>query len=289
MVMIDYRGHAYTPEEFERQFNPRANVTDSEAIQAERKRLSEEARTRLDGLLGVPYGDSDREVIDIFAPDHEEGPCFVYLHGGYWRGGHARDGSFIAEPFVRAGASVFLPTYDLCPDVTVAEIVAQTHKAIAWIHANARAYGGDPDRLYLAGHSAGAHLAAMALADDWRDDPAVAGAFAGACLISGVYDMDPVRYVSVNDLIRATDADVEPLSPLRHPPRWPVPMVVAAGGDESEEWRRQSQLYADVARDAGCSVAAMEIPGVHHWSILLPMREPDHPITRAMLRMMGLA
>lgn len=286
--MIDYRGNAYTPEEFERQFNPRANVTDSEAIQAERKRLSAEARTRIDGVLGVPYGDSDREVMDIFAPDREGGPTFIYFHGGYWRGGHARDGSFFAEPFVRAGASVFLPTYDLCPDVTVGEIVAQTLRAIAWIHANARSHGGDPDRLYIAGHSAGAHLCAMALADAWDDDPATGGAIAGACLISGIYDLDPVRFISVNDLIRVTEADVEPLSPLRHPPRRPVPMILAAGGDESEEWRRQSQLYADVARGAGCTVAEIEVPDVHHWSILLPMREPDHPITRALLRMMGL-
>ncbi len=292
MVMIDYRGHAYTPEAFERQFNPRANVTDSEAIQAERKRLSEQARTRLDGVLGVAYGNSDRQVVDIFAPDRPAapggGPTFIYLHGGYWRGGHARDGSFIAEPFVQAGASVFLPTYDLCPDVTVAGIVEQTRRALVWIHANARSYGGDPDRLYLAGHSAGAHLAAMALAHDWAEAPAVGGAIAGACLISGIYDMDPVRFISVNDLIRATDADIEPLSPLRHPPRRPVPMIVAAGGDESEEWRRQSQLYADVARAAGCTVAEIEVPNVHHWSILLPMREPDHPITRAVLRMMGI-
>ncbi len=296
MVMIDYRGHAYTPEEFERQFNPRANVTDSDAVQAERKRLSAEARTRIDGVLGVPYGDSDRQVLDVFAPDRatapgggpRSAPTFVYFHGGYWRGGHARDGSFIAEPFVKAGASVFLPTYDLCPDVTVGQIVEQARRAIAWVHANAQGYGGDPDRLYLAGHSAGAHLVAMALADDWADDPAAGGAVAGACLISGIYDIDPVRSISVNDLIRVTQADVEPLSPLRPPPRHPIPMIVAAGGDESEEWKRQSQLYADVARSAGCTVAEIEVPDTHHWSILLPMREAGHPITRALMRMMGL-
>lgn len=288
MVMIDYRGHAYPPEEFERQFNPRAKVTDAEAHQAERRRLSAEVRTGLDGILGVPYGDREREVIDIFAPDHEGGPTFVYVHGGFWLNGHARDGSFMAEPFVRAGASVFLPTYDLCPDVTVGEIARQTLRAIAWIHANARTYGGDPDRLYLVGHSAGAHLVAMALAHGWAEDPAVGGAIAGACLISGIYDVDPVRSISVNEGIRITEADVEPLSPLRHPPRRPVPLIVAVGGDESEEWKRQSQLYADVARSAGCTVAEIEVPDVHHWSILLPMRAPDHPITRALMRMMGI-
>lgn len=292
MVMIDYRGQGYPPEEFERQFNPRADVTDLDAIQAERRRLSEAARARLDGVLGVPYGDGECQVVDVFAPDRPTtpggGPTLVYLHGGYWRSGHARDASFIAEPFVRAGATAFLATYDLCPDVTVATIVDQARRAIAWVHANARSYGGDPDRLYLVGHSAGAHLCAMALAHDWAEAREVGGAIAGACLISGVYDLEPVLSISVNALIRATPADVAPLSPLRHPPRQPVPVIVAVGGNESTEWRRQSSLYADVARGAGCTVAEIDVPGVHHWSILLPMREPHHPVTRALLRMMGI-
>ena len=291
-VMED-RGNSYPPEEFERQFNPRQAVPEVDDILDRRPALSEATRRGLPHELDHKYGDGEREVVDIFpaATGTGEGaPVLVFFHGGYWRGGHAREYSFVAGPFVEAGACVFVATYDLCPDVSLAHIVDQAERAILWVAANAARFGGDPANIHLAGHSAGAHLSAMALACDWgarhgRPDPMIAG----ACLISGIYDLEAVRQIAINSDIGARAEDVPVLSPLALPPRRPVPMIVGVGLGETEEWVRQSHLYADVARGAGCAVELIEVPAMNHFTIMVEMPEPTHPITAALTTMLEVA
>ena len=283
---IEYRGARYSPGEFERQFNPRANVEDVEAIQARREKLSEEARERLTCRLGVAYGDRPRETLDIYPAKETDAPILVFLHGGYWRAGSARANGFIAEPFVGAGACVIAVNYDLCPDVGLTEIVAQVGCALAWIAGHAGEYGGDPGRLHLLGHSAGAHLAALALTDVSGTVPV--DAIKSASLISGIYDLEPVQWILVNAEIGLRPEDIEPLSPLRHAPGTQAPIFVAVGLGESPEWIRQSRLYAEFCHDAGKPVEHMEVEDVDHYSILLEMRKPGNPLTDAVCRQMGL-
>jgi arylformamidase len=287
--MIDYRGRRYTAEEFERQFNPRAVVPNVDAVQAKRAALSVEARGHLKSMLGLPYGDRPRETVDVFPAAggaNGKAPVQVFFHGGYWRAGEARANSFVAEPFVPAGACVMLVNYDLCPAVTVADIVAQTKRAIAWIHDHAGDWGGDPDRLYLSGHSAGAHLVAMALADDSGVAPLAA--IKGATLISGVFDLEAVLNISVNAEIGLEPHEAAPLSPYAHAIRCTAPVIVAVGLGESEEWVEQSRRYAGFAREQGVAVETIEAPGADHYTILLDMLEPGNALAGAMRTQMGL-
>jgi arylformamidase len=287
--MIEYRGARYEPAEFDRQFNPRLLAADPDAIQPRRAALSEALRAHRKHTLGIAYGARPRETIDIFpaiASDAPDAPVLVYFHGGYWRTGTARENNFIAEPFLAAGACVALVNYDLCPDVPIGTLVDQARRAIRWLHQNAQAHGGDGDRLTLLGHSAGAHLAAMALADDTGTTPLQA--VRGAALVGGIYDLDPVIRAAVNKDIGLTKADIAPFSALNHAPRAPVPLIVAVGLAESAEWIRQSRLYADFAAQAGCAVERVDLEGADHYAPLFDISAPGDRLAGAVVAMMGL-
>ncbi len=291
---MEYRGKSYPPAEFERQFNPRLAVPEVDDILARWSLLSQATRARLRAELDRSYGRGQREVMDVFlpaAPGAPGAPVLIFFHGGYWRAGHGREYSFFAEPFVQAGACVFIASYDLCPSVGLAHIVDQAERAIAWVWRNAGNFGGDAEKIYIAGHSAGAHLCAMLLACDWaaRPDPQPDPKIAGACLISGIYDLEPVRRISLNEDIGARPEDVPRLSPLARPPRRPLPLIIAVGLGETGEWVRQSHLYAEVARGAGCAVDLVEVPAMNHFTLLLEMPHTTHPITAALSAMLRAA
>ena len=281
---IEYRGRRFTATEFEREFNPRIAAFDAVASSATRERLSAQTRGRLASTLGIAYGERERETFDFFpAKGRLKAPVLVYIHGGYWRSGKSLDNSFIAESFVNAGIAAVILNYDLCPAVTIGDIVAQVRRAMPAIQAKLPGLGADATRLVLSGHSAGAHLVGMVLAHDWRATPAVPAAICGAVMLSGIYDVEPALNISVNAEIRATPADVAPYSPLRLPIVVPVPMVVAVGASEPYSWREQSWLYAAHARTHGCVVQVLEVPGDDHFGVVFRMHDAVDALTRAAL------
>lgn len=280
---IEYRGNTYAPDEFERQFNPRADTPNMEEQLAERHALASSTRRRLVFDGDISYGPSDRQVIDIFPgnPDRK-GECadLLFFHGGYWRAGHGSENCFIVEAFVAAGATVAMASYDLCPHVRIGTIVDQARQAVRWLVDNGSAHGVDPHNLWIGGHSAGAHLSAMILADP--DAPPVAGAL----LASGIFDIDPVLNISINAEIQATADDVQPWSPLLHPPVQQTTVLLTVGDQESSEWQRQTHLYADVASSAGCTTKTVVEPGANHLGQLFNLRLADSMATKSALALM---
>ena len=278
--ILSYRGANYAPDAFEREFNPRAVIADMEAVLERRRTLAKATLARLPYIGGISYGPSPRQTMDIFPPvPAAEGNSadLLFFHGGYWRAGHGQENCFVAESFTAAGGTVAMASYDLCPQVGIGDIVGQAKEALAWTVANAADHGIDPDNLWIGGHSAGAHLCAMLLADP--ETPPVAGAL----LVSGIFDIEPVLNITINAEIQATEADIAPWSPLNHPPVQRTKMVVAFGADESTEWRRQSDLYAAIAKSAGCKAVTVAEKGEHHLSILFNLRHRDSPTVLATL------
>ena len=161
---------------FDAQYNNRARIPEHPAILREWDERSHHARASVACTLDLAYGAEPSERLDVFAPRATGAPVLVYIHGGYWRALDKRDQSFVAPPFVAAGAMVVLPNYALCPAVRIEHIVLQLVRALAWVWRHAAEHGGDRSRIVVAGHSAGGHLAAMMLACDW---PAVARRPAG--------------------------------------------------------------------------------------------------------------
>ena len=287
MSAVVYKG--FTQEEMEFYFNPQAAVPNQQWWTEERKKASLKARAALKSRLDVPYGTSPRQVMDIFSPPKREAPVLLYFHGGYWRGGSKEENCHLVDLFVKAGAAVAVAEYDLCPHVTVADIVRQARSAIAWVYRNISAYGGDPAKLYVAGVSAGGHLVAMALAHDWEREGLPRDAIKGATAISGVYDLDAVLHVTVNSEIRLTPDSARENSPFLHPPLSHSPLIVAVGGAEPKGWRQMSEDFSKLCKKRGLRCDYLEVDGANHYSISAHLADATSPLARAMLKQMGLA
>jgi arylformamidase len=274
------------PEELERQFNPRHSVPDFEAFQAGKAALSAKVRARLRSHLDVPYGDTARQRLDVFpagAPIETGAPVHVFFHGGYWRAQDKANFSFLAEHLVANGICTVVANYDLCPEVTLDGVVASARRALAWTFEHAAEFGADPDRLTISGSSAGAHLQAMALAHDWPTEGLPADLIKGAVPISGIYDPEPARQISVNAELRLTEEIARRNNALVLEPKVRCPVALFVGADEPELWRQQTELYAGHLKRHGFRPRLDVVPGAHHFSILDAYLDPESAILRGIL------
>jgi arylformamidase len=213
----------------------------------------------------------------------------VFIHGGYWRSLDKADHSFIAPAFVEAGATVVVPNYALCPAVTIETIALQMTHALAWVWRNPGVHTGDPNRIAVAGHSAGGHLAAMMLCCRWKDvgDDLPPRLVSGALSISGLYDLEPIRNTPFlqNDL-KLTPQAVKRLSPAFFPrPRGTLYTV--AGLNESDEFLRQNQLIRDQWGPTSVPVCET-VPGRNHLDVLHDLADPQGRLHDLALRLLGL-
>lgn len=237
-------------------------AAESEAV---RKAAGPRARLRLS------YGPGAEETLDYFAArDDGNGarPVVVFIHGGYWQALNASDASFAAPAFNAQGIDYVAFNYTLAPRARMDEIVGETRRAVLWLSRNAGRFGGDGGRIVLTGHSAGAHLAAMMLAADWAGErPGIAG----AALIGGVFDLEPIRLTYVNDALRMNVHEALRNSPARLRPTLDVPFVVCWGERDTAEFRRQSRELAAGWR----ARAAWEQTGRHHFDSPLELGQPE--------------
>jgi arylformamidase len=286
MNEVGYKG--FRADELEYQFNPRVSVPEFPELSKVRAALSRKVRESAKSWLDVPYGKSPREKLDIYAADKPGGPVLVYLHGGYWRGGSKEDNCNFAPTFTARGATVVLVEYDLCPQVTVSDIVGETRSAVAWIYRNIVRYGGDPGKLYLAGASAGGHLTAMALATDWEKQNLPRDLVKGALILSGVYDLEMVTRISVQDEVRLTPEQVCENNPYLHPPLALCPILIAVGGAEPKGWQQMSEDYFNFCKARGASIDYLVIPGANHYTLPEQFLNASGSLTQATLEQMML-
>lgn len=286
MSEIIYKG--FRQDELEYQYNPRESVPEYPELAKRRAEASRKARATLKSWLNVPYGKSLCEILDIYPADRPQGPVLVYIHGGYWRSGSKDENCNFAPTFVERGATVVLVEYDLCPSVTVTGIVRQTRASIAWVHRNIIRYGGNPSKLYVSGHSAGGHLTAMALAHDWEKEGLPRNLIKGAVATSGVYDLDMVMQISVNQQVRMTPEIAGENSPFLHPPMPTCPVVVAVGGAEPKGWQQMSEDYFKLCKERGLECEYLVIPGANHYTMSEHLADATSPLTQAMFKQMGL-
>lgn len=271
------------------QYNNRARVPEHPEIFERWARASVMARNGLARLLDVPYGDGPNEVLDVFPSPKPDAPVLVFIHGGWWRAFDKADHSFVAPAFVHSGAMVVVPNYALCPAVHIEDIALQMVKALAWVARNARDHGGDPERIVVAGHSAGAHLAAMLMCCDWKAVGAdLAPDLASRALaISGVYDLEPLRQTTfLQPDLRLSEQSVRKLSPAGFPPPTGT-MYAIAGGAESEEFVRQNSLIRERWGERVVPVCET-LPGIDHFSILHELVDPDARLHMLAKQLLGL-
>jgi arylformamidase len=249
---------------------------------------SEITRARLKAER-VAYGPSEIEKLDIYKTKQRNAPIRVFLHGGAWRGGSAKDSAYPAEMFVDAGAHYIAPDF-ISVDKTDGNLMVmadQVRRAFAWVYKNAASFGGDPNRLYLAGHSSGAHLAGVVLITDWEKDLGLPrGIVKGAVLISGMYDLKLVRLSKRSEYVKFTDAMEQALSTQRHLDRLNTPVILAHGTLESPEFQRQTRDFAAAVKAAGKPVELIVAEGYNHFELSETFGNPYGLLGRAALEQM---
>jgi arylformamidase len=265
--------------ELDAQYNNRARFPNYLEHFAAWQRWSAHTRTVLPSHLDLSFGPGPDETLDIFPAPAERGaaPLYVFIHGGYWYSLDKSDYSYVAEGFRPHGLATVVNNFGLAPRFTMDEIVAQNRNALAWLWRNARRYSADPSRIYVAGHSAGGHLAALLLATDWSalgaDLPP--DLVKGACAIGGIFDLEPIRRSFLNAKLHLTLAQVAAHSPLLQTVGVPAPLLLIVAKDESPEFHRQSAEMHARWESLGFPVQSVVPAGLDHFDVVNQLISPE--------------
>lgn len=289
MVSMRRRLTAAELRELNLQYLPRLMVTNAEEYLKRSAQRSARARKKLRCVLDVVYGETPGQTLDVFPSSRAKSPVHVFIHGGYWRSLDKHYYSHIAVPMVAAGATVVLINYDLCPKVRVTDIVRQVRRAIVWVYKNVAKYKGDPNRIFVSGHSAGGHLTGMLIATDWAKEARLPnGLIKGTAPLSGLFDIGPHRHSQLQPDIRLSASEVKALSPMYLEPVAKAPCMLAVGGAEPDLFHWQSLEYAARLRLNGIRAEYFATPGDNHFAITDRLGNGNDPLTQALIKQMGL-
>ncbi len=262
-----------------------------EHLQKRRRLASARAIARIRQPKRVAYGPTEIEKLDIYQSKRPNAPINVFIHGGAWRGGYAKDSAYMAEMYLAAGAHLVIPDFVWVQDAggSLMTMADQVRRAVAWVYKNATSFGGDPNRLYISGHSSGGHLGGVVVITDWRKDfDLPSDIIKGALLISGMYDLKPVRLSKRSQYVNFDNVTEETLSAQRHIDMINMPLIIAHGTLESPEFQRQSRDFATALKAAGKPVEFIVGEGFNHFEMQETMGNPFGLGGRAALSMMKL-
>jgi arylformamidase len=252
---------------------------------------SDAVRARLGSPKRLSYGTTPIEGADLYPAKRPNAPVHVFIHGGAWRTGSAQTYAFQAETFVHAGAHFVTLDFQ---DVTqtggdLMPMADQVRRAVAWISKNAASFGGDPNRIYISGHSSGGHLGGVVLVTDWEKDFGLPkDVVKGALLCSGMYDLKPARLSARSSYVKFTDEMEHKLSTQRHLDKLNTPVILAYGTLETPEFQRQTRDFAAAVQAAGKPVQLLVADGYNHFEIIETIANPHGLLGRAALEQMKL-
>ena len=278
--------------ELDAAYDQSAYAPNREQVLARNATNSEGVRARLGPPRRYAYGTTPIEGLDVYATERPHAPINVFIHGGAWRSGAAKNYAAPAELFVHAGAHYVALDFLAVQDASgsLMPMADQVRRAVAWVYRNAHTFGGDAERLYVSGSSSGAHLAAVVLTTDWpRDFDLPADIVKGGLCGSGMYDLKPVRLSARSRYVKFTDEIEEALSPQRHLDRLRAPMIVGYGTFETPEFQRQARDFAAALEAAGKPVRLVVGEGYNHFEMFETLANPYGVLGRAALEQMQLS
>lgn len=268
-----------TQEQLDLGFNNTLHVPATASIVAEWDRLSADLRARYPQSLDLRYGPRERNRID-FLKARDGGPTLIFIHGGYWQTRAKENFTFCAAGPLAHGINVALVGYTLAPDATLDQIVSEVRISIDYLVTELPALGGDPNRMIVSGWSAGGHLSSMSLGHPH---------IKAGLLISGIYDLEPIRHTYLNAKLNLDDGVIQRNSPMRNPGGVNKPLVVAAGSGELPLLRKQSADYTAHRAHYGLPVIYQEIPGANHFTMMDELASPSGRLTTLARQLFGEA
>jgi arylformamidase len=278
LVYLDYDQAALDRAYEQRAWAPKA------AEQIERyARVSAAVRAAHPHYADIVYGAGQDELLDWFPAHATRVPIHIHLHGGAWRALTKSDVSFAAPAFTRANVQYVAPSFTNLPAVRLPEMVAQVAAAVAFVYRNAERFRGDPNRIFISGHSSGAHLCAVLLTRDWSVDGLPRDVLKGGVCISGSYDLRPVLLSARRNYMTLDEAEVLQFSPIHHVSSIECPVAVAYGARESPEFIRQAKAFAEALSAAGRTAEAIHLEDADHFEMAERLSEPGGAIHAAAL------
>jgi arylformamidase len=269
-----------TAVDYEAEYNNRARVPEHPVLMAGWTKDAAAYREQ-HAPRRIVYGPGSRHTIDLFAGDGK-GTIVVFIHGGYWQALDGSSFSHCARGLNAHGIDVAVPSYDLCPVVTVDDIISQMRSATREL-----AKFGRP--LVISGHSAGGHLAACLLATDWTAlDPALPkNLVPAAYAISGLFELEPLVATSINNALRLDRAAAKAASPLLWKPPVGASLDAVVGGNESAEYLRQSRTIAEAWGKAGVATRFCTVADANHFTAIAPLADPASAMVARLKQLAG--
>ncbi len=268
-----------TPDQLRMQYNPSRSIAEAPQIFQSWKDRSADFRSRAKVKVDIPYGEHPAARFDLFLPEAPTPRLHVYIHGGYWQAFGKNDFSFMAEGLTKAGLAVAVLGYPLCPVVPLQGVVRHARLALSYLWREAASLGLRQEKIQISGHSAGAHLCAMLIATLWPKfheglpDEIVHSAM----MMSGVYDLEPLRHIETGRALQLTPELAKRLSPISLRPAGKARLLLATGGLESVEFKRQSAILGRGWARYGSPIEVISFTNRNHFTILdelAPVKSP---------------
>jgi arylformamidase len=282
--MVIYK--KYNKEELDLQYNNRFHVPDFEKYLQRGESLSRQTEKKYNVVKDLSYGNNPLECLDVFPSPNPGSKTLIFIHGGYWQRLDKSSFHFVAGSFADYGITTVLINYPLAPAVSMDQIVLSCRNAVSWIHKNIAQWNGDPDQIYIAGHSAGAHLATMIITNEEKQNKQ--NYIKGICAISGLYNLIPIQLSNINDAIQMDKEMAIRNSPAFMNPTESCPLLLTVGGEETNEFKDQSSELNNKWKSKMQSVELKTITGLNHFSIIDSVYEADAALHQSICKLMSI-
>ena len=278
----------YTQEQLDQAYDQSFWAPHLNELQADDTRFSAEIRKATPPRT-LPYGKADIEQLDIFVPPNaRKAPVFVYFHGGAWLFNTRHDASFPVPAVLPRGGIMVVPEFNNVKQARLPDIIEQCRAATEWVARNAESFGGDPGRIYIGGHSSGAHLTSCVLITDWLKRGLPADTIKGGLVMSGMYELHPAMLSSRGKYVQITKEEQAEASAMRHLDRIACPVAVAWAVSDSVEFRRQSMVFASALRGMGKLASSTEVFAANHFTEPRQLGNPDSQLSGILRSLMNI-